>query len=213
MPSGHIYHEDLDGYDPRQIWFDHCPECERRGADPAGNLGHLDSLKFVAAWRRAALTGDNSETAVAQLGPVSNAEGGLLEMLYQVEVALEAHCNVPVGMVPKLARPGPDGRVPQPAPPLPGAPTPGNPIRLPAGTNPIEALQQMAREGKLPEGVQLPPELSLAETPEGGPVRIRQGCNAAAPLVANGGAFVGCQLDTGDGHKDHSVTIRWPRGN
>ena len=39
---------------------------------------------------------------------------------------------------------------------------------------------------------------------------IRIPCGAAAPLVLNGAAFVGCSLDAGhDG--PHEVTVRWER--
>lgn len=39
-------------------------------------------------------------------------------------------------------------------------------------------------------------------------VRIRQSCGAPAPLVANGGGYVGCTLDKGhDGA--HKVDVQW----
>lgn len=42
----------------------------------------------------------------------------------------------------------------------------------------------------------------------GGNVGIFVPCGAAAPLVANGAGFIGCQL--GRGHTDnHSVTVTW----
>lgn len=44
----------------------------------------------------------------------------------------------------------------------------------------------------------------------GGVMTMRSPCGAAAPLVANGGGYVGCQLVQGhDG--EHSITIKWGR--
>lgn len=39
---------------------------------------------------------------------------------------------------------------------------------------------------------------------------IRIPCGAAAPLVLNGAAFVGCSLDAGH-NGPHEVTVRWER--
>lgn len=46
--------------------------------------------------------------------------------------------------------------------------------------------------------------------PEEEPTQEAAGCNAPAPLVVNGSAYVGCMLT--DQHEgDHEILIRWRR--
>jgi hypothetical protein len=93
----HDYHENLPGYDQRQIWFDGCAECESRGKHAADCLGTLDSLRFRRAWQRAA---DWNWIDPPDIGPVSNAERPLLNLLWRFQVVLERECRLPIGVLP-----------------------------------------------------------------------------------------------------------------
>ena len=50
--SSHVYHDKLEGYDERQIWFDDCPECERRLAAPGWRHCTPCLREYVAGLRR-----------------------------------------------------------------------------------------------------------------------------------------------------------------
>lgn len=105
--TSHIYHQSLDGYDKRQIWFDGCPECERRGQRPLAYMGNLDNSRFGRAWERAArlhMDGD--------VGEISAAESPLLDILWAVQVMLERVGNYPLGELPNRMR-APIGSEPQ----------------------------------------------------------------------------------------------------
>jgi hypothetical protein len=91
----HTFHEGLPGYDPRQIWFDGCEECESRGEHAVDALGSLDSERFHRAWRRAADWNKDRD-----VGPVSNAERPLLTAIWRFQVALERECKLPIGELP-----------------------------------------------------------------------------------------------------------------
>lgn len=91
----HDYHEALPGFDVRQIWHDHCLECENRGKTLPHSLGMLDSVNFFRAWQRAADWNRDLE-----VGPISNAEKPLLELLWAMQVMFERECGLPLGELP-----------------------------------------------------------------------------------------------------------------
>lgn len=77
MPS-HAYHDILPGFDPDQIWYDGCQECEERGANVSHGIGTLDHNNFQRAWLRAI------EWNSRGLANISGAERELLETLWAV---------------------------------------------------------------------------------------------------------------------------------
>ena len=90
----HDYHQDLDGYDQRQVLHDHCAECESRGESPERALAHMDDDTFAHAWQRAAdwQRGHN-------VGRISEAEAGVLRVLFGVRVRLDraSATTIPMG--------------------------------------------------------------------------------------------------------------------
>jgi hypothetical protein len=84
--SAHVYHGDLPGYDERQILFDGCPECERRGEDPRLALSHMDVLTTRRALARAIewQTGSVDSAYLA----ISDAEARTLETLWIVAIGM-----------------------------------------------------------------------------------------------------------------------------
>lgn len=49
----HVYHDNLPGFDPRNILHDGCPECEARAADPLRvGLPSLDTNNRLLIWQR-----------------------------------------------------------------------------------------------------------------------------------------------------------------
>jgi hypothetical protein len=89
----HAHHESLPGFHPAQIFHDHCPECERRGADVPVALAHMDDPTFARAWSRA------GELARTGLRDTARAEAPLLHVLEGVQLALE-NWGVPLGQLP-----------------------------------------------------------------------------------------------------------------
>ena len=75
----HAYHEKLPGFDPAQIWYDGCAECEDRGAKVWRGIGTLDHNNFARAWQRAI-----DWNTPRGLDNVSYAERALLETLWSV---------------------------------------------------------------------------------------------------------------------------------
>lgn len=78
--AAHDYHQQLPGYDERQIWFDGCGECEHRSdlirrGDARSAIGYLDQNNL----RRAAQRSDDWATG-KDIGPTSVAERPLLEL-------------------------------------------------------------------------------------------------------------------------------------
>lgn len=91
--SVHAYHEQLDGFDPRQIWHDGCEECEERGERLA--IGMLDNGRFRRAWERAAEWNRYGGSELA----ISRAEAPLLNLLWSIQCHLERQ-GWPLGVVP-----------------------------------------------------------------------------------------------------------------
>jgi len=84
----HRYHEDLPGYDARQILHDGCPECEHRGADIELALAHMDRPTFIRAWRRAQEFNKSS----SGLG-ISRAEAPVLRVLGSIQLRVADMVN------------------------------------------------------------------------------------------------------------------------
>jgi len=89
----HDYHEQLPGFDERQIWHDGCGECEARSARLA--IDTLDHNNFRTAWVRAADWNMKGSSGLA----ISSAEAPLLNVLWRVQVQLERH-GWPIGVLP-----------------------------------------------------------------------------------------------------------------
>jgi hypothetical protein len=76
----HDYHQQLPGYDERQIWFDGCAECERRAnlirrGDARLAIGYLDQNDIQRAAQR------SEDWSVGKdIGPTSSTERPLLEL-------------------------------------------------------------------------------------------------------------------------------------
>ena len=51
----HDFHPSLEGYDPEQIWFDGCEECEWRSRNTDRGITSLDSNNRIKAVSRALL--------------------------------------------------------------------------------------------------------------------------------------------------------------
>ena len=89
----HDIHEQLPGYDQRQIWHDGCEECEYRGQRIA--IDTLDTINFERAWARAA----EWQQGRLEGSAISRAEADMLRMLWLVQVQLERR-GVPIGTFP-----------------------------------------------------------------------------------------------------------------
>lgn len=105
----HDNHEDLPGYDARQIWKDGCEECEHRSRNLPSTVNSLDSDTFWRAWHRAKALNESHfgprgaawEEYVLQVhGPMSRAERPLLDLLWSMQIAFERHINLPIGARP-----------------------------------------------------------------------------------------------------------------
>ena len=81
----HSYHEGLDGFDRRQIWYDGCEECEHRGKSLPRSLGSLDNANLRRAWARMLLWCDDDLEGV---GEISLAELPLLRFLEACRMVL-----------------------------------------------------------------------------------------------------------------------------
>jgi hypothetical protein len=92
----HDYHQDRPGYSPEQILHDGCGECEMRGEDVPQAIASMDKDRFAKAWKRAA---DWNQTA--DVKDVSQAELGLLEALWAIQVKLESVCSIRIGELPQ----------------------------------------------------------------------------------------------------------------
>ena len=93
--SAHSYHQEAPNYDDRQILHDGCPECERRGKNVPLAMEHLDGPTFRRAWQRAADWEQDRE-----VGYVSRNEATLLQVLWMMQVLLERHAGLPIGILP-----------------------------------------------------------------------------------------------------------------
>ena len=92
----HTYHDDLPGYDPRQIWFDGCPECEHRGQTVPSSIGTLDMNNLARAWDRTNLWCNDKWS---EIGNLSQAELPLLRFLESVRNVsrMLGNCGIQVG--------------------------------------------------------------------------------------------------------------------
>ena len=91
----HAYHDDLAGYDARQIWYDGCPECEGRSQSLPLTITHLDNKNFRRAWKRAADWNMDED-----IGLVSKAEMPLLEYLWSMQIILQRTSQLQIGLLP-----------------------------------------------------------------------------------------------------------------
>ena len=89
----HSYHEGQPGYSPAQILHDGCLECAGRGERVWLGIASLDRQSFARAWERAAAWHREG------VYDVSDAESGLLRVLWAVQVQLE-RLGVPIGELP-----------------------------------------------------------------------------------------------------------------
>ena len=102
----HDYHEAHPSYSPAQVLHDGCGECDMRSRMPNVAIGHLDPVRFAAAWHRAADFGRG------QVDDASDAEVPVLHLLWAVQVQLERR-GIPIGVLPILRL---DGSIPDPDP-------------------------------------------------------------------------------------------------
>ena len=93
----HVHHPSLPGYDPQQIWFDGCQECELRSRDLPMAVLHLDPMRFRQAWLRAFWWQHDDDTSLR----LSKAEIPLLRQLWAMQVTLERFFGWPVGSMPQ----------------------------------------------------------------------------------------------------------------
>ena len=91
----HAFHDELPGFDDRQIWKDGCDECEARGKSLPTSLCNLDGERFGEAWRRAADWNRDEE-----VGRISDAERPLLETIWTFQVMFERTYGLPLGDLP-----------------------------------------------------------------------------------------------------------------
>lgn len=74
----HAYHDGLENYDSRQIWYDGCEECEHRSHNLPDSIGQLDSNNLFRAIQRAK---DWRNGKFDITGEISLAELPLLRLL------------------------------------------------------------------------------------------------------------------------------------
>lgn len=79
----HAYHDILPGFDPDQIWYDGCQECESRSTTIYRGIGTLDSNNYRRAKARAIEWNTNHQHDLN----ISRAEAPLLETLWAI------HCQ------------------------------------------------------------------------------------------------------------------------
>ena len=85
----HAYHDELPGFDPRQILKDGCEECEARSKNLRVAINMLDEENFKRAWMRA-----KAWESYQDVGRVSDAERPLLEILYAFRNQVLRVCHV-----------------------------------------------------------------------------------------------------------------------
>lgn len=91
MPA-HTYHDDLPGFDERQVLHDGCPECEHRSKDLMLALGQMDVGRFAATARRALVYRAGDQSTRDELH-VAKAERYLLDV---VGIIVEKFVSVPL---------------------------------------------------------------------------------------------------------------------
>ena len=74
----HEYHDGLDGFDSRQIWYSGCEECEHRSQNLPDSIGQLDNNNLRRAIQR---TKDWRNGKFEITGEISLAELPLLRLL------------------------------------------------------------------------------------------------------------------------------------
>jgi len=92
--SVHAYHEGQPGYSPAQILHDGCLECAERGVGISLGIASLDPANFARAWSRTAAWHREG------VYDVSDAESGLLRVLWSVQLQLE-RLGWPIGELPR----------------------------------------------------------------------------------------------------------------
>ena len=93
----HDPHHARPRYDPAQILFDGCYECQLRSERRDHGISSLDPQRFALAWKRAA---DWQQGRLS--GGLSNAEVPLLSALWGVQIQLEPR-GFPLGQIPRSA--------------------------------------------------------------------------------------------------------------
>lgn len=76
---------------------DGCKECERQSKEPGLGIAHLDPLRFVHAWHRAAAW------HIDGLDDVSEAEKPMLNVLWCIQLHLDQR-RFKIGVVPEQIR-------------------------------------------------------------------------------------------------------------
>ena len=94
--AAHDDHESLPGYTPGQLLHSGCGVCAARAAEMDGGIGHLDTVRFQHAWRRATQWQASSGGGLPDL---DRAEIPMLTALWAVQVQLEKF-GVPIGVLP-----------------------------------------------------------------------------------------------------------------
>lgn len=91
MPA-HDYHENLPGFDERQLLVDGCEECEFRGKHPLEGLNHMDNATMMKAIARAitwqTCDGYGSDHYLNTIGRISHAEAPVLETIWTVMIKM-----------------------------------------------------------------------------------------------------------------------------
>lgn len=76
--GAHAYHDELEGFDSRQIWHDNCEECEFRSQHLPSSIGYLDNNNLYRAIQR---TKDWMNNKFDIIGIPSQTELPLLRLL------------------------------------------------------------------------------------------------------------------------------------
>ena len=86
----HLYHNDLEGYDPDAILHDGCPRCEERGNAGIRGLLQLDGYNLELLWRRCLNDEYAGQNGGEEAGYYrSKAERTLGHQLYLIGVLLQ----------------------------------------------------------------------------------------------------------------------------
>jgi len=80
--GAHVYHEELPGFDFRQILYDGCEECESRAQSRNLGIAYLDRHNSARAMLRAIAWNGG-----ADVGRISKAETPMLDVMWAI------HCQ------------------------------------------------------------------------------------------------------------------------